>query len=49
MELEEHASDMIEKEGPLAIYLRGDFNASSKNKIRANMLAAVVERLKLRN
>ena len=32
VELEQHVQDSIEKQGPLAVFLRGDFNASSRNK-----------------
>ena len=40
--------DNIERHGGhLATFLRGDLNASSKNKTRATLLAALIERLEL--
>ena len=37
----------VEKFGNPATFLRGDFNGSSKNKIRFSTLSAVISRLKL--
>ena len=48
VELEDHIREIIEKhDGPLAVFVRGDLNASSKNKTRAAFLSAVIVRLKL--
>ena len=45
LDLEQHVMEVIEKHhGELATYLRGDFNASTKNKTRATYLSAAVSR-----
>ena len=45
MYLESHFVENVERYGDVAVYLRGDFNASSKNKFRAAILSAVTDRL----
>ena len=47
VELEDHVMMNVEKYGDLAIFLRGDFNGSGKNKTRFSTLSAVISRLKL--
>ena len=47
IDLEQHVILNAEKYGNPATFLRGDFNASSKNKTRNATLSAVISRLKL--
>ena len=47
MDLENHVAENVERYGDVAVFLRGDFNASSKNKFRAAILGAVTDRLNL--
>ena len=48
IDLESHITEIIEKhDGPIATFVRGDFNASSKNKNRSSLLSAVLSRLDL--
>ena len=46
-ELEQHVQGTIDQYGPLGVFLRGDFNASSKNKRRSAMLLAFITNLEL--
>ena len=48
VELEEHVRGLIDQfSGQLATFLRGDLNASTKNKSRAAILSAMISRLEL--
>ena len=47
IDLEQHVILNAEKYGNPATFLRGDFNGSSKNKIRNATLSAVISKLKL--
>ena len=47
VQLEAHVMENIVKYGKLATFLRGDFNASSKNKPRSAILSSVIARLSL--
>ena len=48
VELEDHVLSYIEQyDGHLATFLRGDFNASSKNTTRSAFLSAMISRLEL--
>ena len=47
VELEHHVKENRDKFRGSAIFLRGDFNASSRNKMRASFLSAFVNRLDL--
>ena len=48
VELEHHLTEVMEEyNGNLAVFIRGDLNASSKNKTRSSFLSAFVSRLEL--
>ena len=47
LELEQHVIENFSKHGNIAIFVRGDFNASSKNKTRSLLFSSFIRRLDL--
>ena len=48
LKMEHHLTDVMDEYNTkLAVFIRGDMNASSKNKTRSNLLSAFVSRLEL--